>query len=82
MSIWHHLVRTASSNLTVKIINYAVEAADKALGRKATGDVKNTDGLASVIAPLLRDTEKTIEGSWKHLMDKFPTSYEPLVMPY
>ena len=41
-------------------INYAVEATDKALGRLATGDQKNGDGLATVITPYLRKAGKEI----------------------
>lgn len=63
-------------------VNYGVEALDKSLGKHITGDEENRDGLASVIAPWLRETEKTIESSWKHLMEQFPKDYEPLVIAY
>ena len=37
------------------IINYAVESADKALGRLATGNTKSGDGLSTAITPYLGD---------------------------
>ncbi len=60
------------------LINYLVEAADKALGRVVTGDKKNTDGLSSVIAPALRKAGKQIQESWDYLMSKFPSDYSEL----
>ena len=58
--------------------NYLIEAADKKLGKMATGDSKNTDGLSAVLAPMLRDAGKQIEKSWNHLMTKFPVDYMEL----
>lgn len=57
------------------IVNYIVEAGDKALGRKATGDASNTDGLAAAIAPWLRKAGNSIENAWNVLVKKFPADY-------
>lgn len=57
------------------IMNYAVEAGDKLLGKFATGDATNTDGLASAIAPWLRKAGISIESAWKILEDKYPADY-------
>lgn len=54
------------------VINYAVESADKALGRLATGDEKNGDGLSAAITPYLRKAGKQIEETWDYLVEKFP----------
>lgn len=58
--------------------NYLVEAADKELGRKVTGDVKNTDGLSAAIAPHLRQAFKDIRENWNYLMAKFPNDYKEI----
>lgn len=60
------------------VINYAVESADKALGRVVTGDAKNSDGLSTAITPYLRKAGKQIEETWNYLMEKFPTDYSEL----
>ncbi len=60
-------------------VNYAVEAVDKALGRAATGDKSNTDGLSSAIAPYLRKAGKEIQAGWEYLMQKFPSDYQELI---
>lgn len=57
------------------IMNYAVEAGDKLLGKSATGDPTNTDGLASAIAPWLRKAGGSIESAWKILEEKYPADY-------
>lgn len=57
------------------IVNYAVEAGDKILGKSATGDASNTDGLASVVAPWLRKAGASIENAWDVLVHKYPADY-------
>lgn len=61
------------------LANYAVEAVDKALGKAATGDKSNTDGLSSAIAPYLRKAGKEIQDGWDYLMKKFPNDYQELI---
>ncbi|MET0858098.1 MAG: hypothetical protein ABWY27_15190, partial [Telluria sp.] len=56
--------------------NYLVEAVDKSLGKAATGDAANNDGLASALAPALRRAGDSIEGAWQVLMDLYPKDYE------
>jgi hypothetical protein len=56
-------------------VNWVVEAADKSLGRAASGDKTNTDGLSSVVAPYLRKAGKEIGESWDYLKAKFPKDY-------
>lgn len=58
------------------IANYLVDASDKALGKAATGDPTNTDGIAATIAPWLRKAGASIESTWKILVEKYPTDYE------
>lgn len=57
------------------IANYAVEAGDKILGKAVSGDVNNTDGLASVVAPWLRKAGTSIESAWNVLVEKYPADY-------
>ena len=57
------------------VMNYAVEAGDKLLGKYVTGDASNTDGLASVIGPSLRKAGISIERVWKSLEDRYPSDY-------
>ncbi|MES3023913.1 MAG: hypothetical protein V4857_20295 [Pseudomonadota bacterium] len=67
--------------LTVAVgigVGYLVEAVDKKLGKMATGDEKNTDGMATVIAPYFRKAGNSIMENWTYLMNKFPTDYEEL----
>lgn len=61
------------------VINYAVEAGDKALGRLATGNEKNGDGLSSALTPYLRKAATEIEETWDYLMKKFPNDYKELL---
>ncbi len=56
--------------------SYLVEAADKSVGKAATGDAANNDGLASALAPALRRAGNSIEGAWQVLMDLYPRDYE------
>lgn len=58
------------------LVNYAVEAADKKLGKIASSDETNTDGLSSVVAPYLRKAGEAISDSWDYLMEKFPNDYK------
>ncbi|CDG82651.1 hypothetical protein [Janthinobacterium agaricidamnosum] len=60
------------------IVNYAVESMDKKLGKMATGDQSNGDGLASVIAPFFRNIAQEIQGNWDTLMKKFPSDYKEI----
>lgn len=57
------------------LVNYAVEAGDKILGKAATGDASNTDGLASVVAPWIRKAGASIECAWTVLVEKYPADY-------
>jgi hypothetical protein len=58
------------------VVNYAIEAADKKLGKIVTADSSNSDGLSTVIAPLLRRAGEELSESWTHLMSKFPKDYQ------
>jgi hypothetical protein len=61
------------------LCSYGVEFADKKLYKMVTGDVKNNDdGLSKVLAPWLKEVGKSIDGSWQHLMAKFPNDYKAL----
>lgn len=60
------------------VANTAVELADKQLGKIATRNEKNTDGLASVVAPWLRDLGKSIGENWDYLKEKMPKDYKNL----
>lgn len=60
--------------------NYLVEATDKALGRASKGK-ENTDGLAAVIAPWLREMGDCLGNLWGDLKAKMPTDYEFMVAP-
>ena len=60
------------------IVGYIVEAADKKAGQLATKDDKNTDGLASVIAPAIRKAGAVVQNSWSELMKKMPADYMEL----
>jgi hypothetical protein len=55
--------------------NYLVEAADKKLGHSAIGSPANGDGLAGVLAPILRDAPTKIESNWEILIRKYPSDY-------
>ena len=58
--------------------SYLVEAVDKRIGRAATGDVKNTDGSAAIVAPWLRDMGNLISENWNYLISKMPHDYKSL----
>jgi hypothetical protein len=60
------------------VAGYAVEAADKSLGRAITGKADNTDGTASVIAPWLRDAGNKISENWNYLISKMPKDYSEI----
>ena len=60
--------------------NYLVEAADKALGRASKGK-ENTDGLAAVIAPWLREMGDRLGNLWGDLKAKMPTDYGFMAAP-
>ena len=69
--------------LTIAIgigISYIIDVGDKASGKAISGDKNNTDGLAGVLAPLLRKAQKEIESSWTHLMEKLPTDYPEMLL--
>lgn len=57
------------------LANYGIEAVDKFIGRKATGEEKNTDGIAAAIAPWMRKAGTEISDSWNYLMSKMPNDY-------
>lgn len=61
-------------------INYLVEATDKALGKEIKGK-ENTDGLAGVAAPWLRDMGDHLGKLWDGLKAKMPTDYEFMAAP-
>lgn len=62
------------------IFNYLVETADKALGKELKGK-ENTDGLAAVIAPWLREMGDRLGSLWGNLKAKMPTDYGFVVAP-
>jgi hypothetical protein len=55
--------------------NFIVEAADKKLGRSGIGAHENSDGLAGVLAPVLRNARVAIEQNWESLIRKYPWDY-------
>jgi hypothetical protein len=57
-------------------VNYITEYTDKKLGKAISGKVDNEDGLAPVLAPVLRDAGNGIQQSWHELMRKFPRDYQ------
>jgi len=60
------------------VASYLVEAADKKLGKIATKDEKNSDGLAASVAPWLRDMGHMIGENWDYLKAKIPQDYQDL----
>lgn len=62
------------------IANYFVEAADKAIGKEIKGK-ENSDGLAGVAAPWLREMGDHLGKLWDDLKAKMPTDYEFLAAP-
>lgn len=62
------------------LMNYLVEAADKTLGKETKGK-ENTDGLAAVVAPWLRETGDQLGKIWDGLKAKMPDDYEFLPVP-
>jgi hypothetical protein len=60
------------------VIGAGVELVDKKLGKIASKDDKNSDGLASSIAPMLRDVGQLISENWEHLKLKIPQDYKDL----
>jgi len=61
-------------------INYLVEAADKTIGKEVKGK-ENSDGLAAVAAPWLRDMGDHLGKLWDDLKVKMPTDYEFMAAP-
>lgn len=61
-------------------INYLVEAADKAVGIEMKGE-ENSDGLAAVAAPWLREMGGRLGRLWDELKAKMPTDYEFMAAP-
>lgn len=57
------------------LLNYIVEAADKSLGKQIKGK-ENTDGLAGVAAPWLREMGDLLGKIWGDLKEKMPNDYE------
>jgi hypothetical protein len=57
-------------------IGYAVEAADKAIGKALKGP-SNSDGTAASVAPWLRGAGEWINEAWGSLNAKFPKDYRP-----
>lgn len=60
------------------VASYAIEAIDKKLGKIATKDEKNSDGLAIVVAPWLRDMGQLIGENWQYLKTRMPHDYQDL----
>lgn len=60
------------------IVGYFVEAGDKAIGQKITGDENNNDGLSSVIAPWLRKAGQVISENFEYLKSKMPKDYSEI----
>jgi hypothetical protein len=58
--------------------NFLVEMADKSAGRAMTHNSSNTDGVASVLAPALREAGKVIEKNWDYLMEKMAGDYQEI----
>lgn len=54
--------------------NYLVTAADKHLGKEINGP-ENTKGLASVVAPWLREAGDRLGEIWDYLKEKMPNDY-------
>lgn len=61
-------------------INYLVEVADKAAGKEMKGK-NNSDGLAAVAAPWLREMGDRLGELWDELKAKMPTDYEFMAEP-
>lgn len=62
------------------LANYFVEVADKALGKEIKGR-ENSDGLAGVAAPWLREMGENLGKAWDDLKAKMPEDYEFLAAP-
>jgi hypothetical protein len=58
--------------------NYLVEAADKSSGRALSGNNENGEGIASVLAPLMRDAGHLVEKNWNYLMNKMAGDYKEM----
>lgn len=58
-------------------VSYAVDAWDKAAGRELA-DKPNSDGVAGVIAPAIREAAQRIEATWRQLRELFPRDYEEI----
>jgi hypothetical protein len=57
------------------IANSIVEVADKKMGNSGLGPSQNSDGLAGVLAPALKDARSKIEKNWEILSQKYPWDY-------
>lgn len=60
-------------------LGYAVDVADKGLGKLITGDSDNEDGLSAVLAPYLRTAGERVRENWGHLMKKYVRDYTEAV---
>jgi hypothetical protein len=64
------------------LVNYVVEAADKAIGRTATHDSSNSDGAASVLAAWGRKFGHAIQerayDNWHYLMYRMSNDYKEM----
>lgn len=59
-------------------MSYVVDIVDKSAGRAITHDPSNTDGVAAVLAPALREASKLIEKNWEYLMTKMAGDYQEI----
>jgi hypothetical protein len=65
--------------LTVAIgifANYIVEATDKELGKRLTGDSKLSDGSSAAMAVKLREIGNTVQRNWAVLSEISPSDYQ------
>jgi len=61
-------------------VYYLIEVADKKLGKEIKGE-NNTDGLAGVVAPWLRNMGDQLGNLWDDLKSKMPNDYKFMAEP-
>jgi hypothetical protein len=64
------------------LANYAIETADKAIGRAVTHDDSNADGTSSIVAGWIRNAGAEIHAkihqNWSYLMHKMSVDYQEI----
>ncbi len=80
MLVWFGMVMAGVSVAVIAVgvltigiafgLSYVVDIVDKSAGRAIAHDPSNTDGVAAVLAPALREASKLIEKNWEYLMNK------------